>query len=325
MNDVAARAGVALKTVSRVLNGEKGVAPGTTRRVREAVAELGFRRNDGARVLRKGHTASIGLIMEDIGDPFYSALSRAVEDVAHANGFLLFTGSSDEDPERERRLALALCARRVDGLIVVPASGDHTYLTPDIDAGIAMVFADRPASGIDADRVLTDNAGGARKGVEHLIGHGHRRIGFIGDRPSIYTAALRRQGYLDAMAAAGLPVAGHWVSTRPPSPPAAHEALAAMLAVPEPITAVFCGNNRTTVTVLRELAAMHASPAVAGFDDFELADLLGVTVVSQHPGDMGHLAAELLFRRLAGEQGARRHIEIATELVVRGSGERAPV
>ena len=121
MEDVAAYAGVALKTVSRVVNGEPGVTPGTAERVRAAIDQLGFRRNDSARMLRKGQTASIGLIMEDIGDPFYSVLSRAVEDVAREHGHVLLTGSSDEDPVRERELALAFCARRVDGLVVIPA------------------------------------------------------------------------------------------------------------------------------------------------------------------------------------------------------------
>src|SRR5580693_9456923 len=124
---------------------------GPGERVRAAIDQLGFRRNDSARILRKGQTASIGLIMEDIGDPFYSALSRAVEDVAREHDYLLFTGSSDEDPARERELALAFCARRVDGLIVIPASDDHTYLLPEIAAGTAVVFADRPARLIEAD------------------------------------------------------------------------------------------------------------------------------------------------------------------------------
>src|SRR6266566_5745110 len=145
MKDVAARAGVGLKTVSRVVNGEAGVTADTAERVRAAIEALGFRRNDSARVLRKGQTASIGLVLEDIGNPFYSALARAVEDVAHTNGSLLFMGSSDEDPDRERTLTLAFCARRVDGLIIVPAGTDHTYLLPETMAGIAVVFVDRPA------------------------------------------------------------------------------------------------------------------------------------------------------------------------------------
>ena len=326
MKDVAARAGVALKTVSRVVNHEPGVTPDTAERVRAAIEALGFRRHDGARILRKGQTASIGLIMEDIGDPFYSTLSRAVEDVAHQHGSLLFTGSSDEDPAREQELTLAFCARRVDGLIIIPASADHTYLKPEIAAGVACVFVDRPAGQIEADAVLTDNAGGARAGVTHLISHGHRRIGYIGDAPGIYTAALRHRGYLAAMAQAGLTPRQAWVTMAPPDPAGISRALARMLGGPAPVTALFCGNNRITVLALRELAAAARALPLAGFDDFELADLLspGITVVAQDPAEMGRIATELLFRRLAGEGGPAQRIELPTRLIVRGSGEIPP-
>ncbi len=115
MNDVAAAAGVALKTVSRVVNNEPGVNPATAERVQAAIDRLGYRRNDSARTLRRGRTASIGLVIEDVADPFYSGLSRAVEDVALRNDHFVFTGSSGEDPARERDLVLAFCARQVDG------------------------------------------------------------------------------------------------------------------------------------------------------------------------------------------------------------------
>ena len=326
MKDVATRAGVALKTVSRVVNDEPGVTPETASRVRNAINDLGFRRNDSARLLRKGQTASIGLIMEDIGDPFYSALSRAVEDVAHWNGSLLFTGSSDEDPQREQELVLALCARRVDGLIVIPASGDHRYLLPEIAAGVASVFVDRPAGMIEADAVLADNVGGSRAGVTHLIRRGHRRIAFIGDDPDIYTAVQRHQGYREAMTEAGLDVDPSWVSMAKPAPDGIRSALAAMLAGPSPVTALFCGNNRTTILALREIARAGRRLALVGFDDFELADLLtpGVTVVAQNPAEMGRRAAELLFGRLAGTRGPAQYIELGTQLIVRGSGEIPP-
>jgi LacI family transcriptional regulator len=326
MKDVAARAGVALKTVSRVVNDEPGVTPGTAERVRAAIEDLGFRRNDGARLLRKGHTASIGLVLEDIGDPFYSQLSRAVEDVAHQHGSLLFTGSSDEDPLRERELTLAFCARRVDGLIIIPASEDHTYLLPEMAAGVASVFVDRPAGMIDADVVLADNTGGARTGVAHLIRAGHRRIGYIGDDPGIYTAALRHAGYLDALSSAGITAQEAWTLMAPPDGPRMRASLTAMLAGPAPVTAVFCGNNRVTVLALRELAAMGVVLPLVGFDDFELADLMtpGVTVIAQDPAKMGRIAAELLFRRLAGEGGPAQRIELETRLIPRGSGELPP-
>ncbi|WSJ91477.1 LacI family transcriptional regulator [Streptomyces sp. NBC_01304] len=326
MKDVAARAGVGLKTVSRVVNGEAGVTPDTERRVQEAIEALGFRRNDSARVLRKGRTASIGLVLEDLADPFYGPLSRAVEEVARAHGALLINGSSAEDPDREQELALALCARRVDGLVVIPAGDDHRYLEPEIRAGVATVFVDRPAGQIDADVVLSDSFGGARDGVAHLIAHGHRRIGFIGDQPRIHTAVERLRGYRAAMEDAGLPVDDAWVSlgsTDPERVAGAAETMLAGTSAAAPVTAVFAGNNRVTVTVVRVLAGLSRPVALVGFDDFELADLLrpGVTVVAQDAAQLGRAAAERLFRRLDGAPLDPERIELTTRLIARGSGE----
>lgn len=329
MKDVAAQAGVGLKTVSRVVNGEAGVSSDTERRVQEAITSLGFRRNDSARVLRKGTTASVGLVLEDLADPFYSPLSRAVEEVARAHGALLINGSSAEDPEREQELALALCARRVDGLVIVPASDDHRYLAPEIAAGVATVFVDRPPGRIAADLVLSDNFEGARTGVAHLIAHGHRRIGFIGDRPGIHTAKERLRGYRTAMAEAGLPVADSWVAPGSTDSDRVRADAARMLDGTEPVTAFFSGNNRVTVTLVRELAAPERRDrpvALVGFDDFELADLLSppVTVVAQDPADLGRSAAELLFRRLDGADDEPRTVSRPTALIARGSGEIPP-
>ncbi|WP_431777047.1 LacI family DNA-binding transcriptional regulator [Streptomyces cucumeris] len=329
MKDVAARAGVGLKTVSRVVNGEPGVTPDTERRVQEAITALGFRRNDSARILRKGRTASIGLVLEDLADPFYGPLSRAVEEVARAHGALLINGSSAEDPDREQELVLALCARRVDGLVVIPAGGDHRYLAPEIAAGVATVFVDRPAGRIDADAVVSDSFGGARDAVAHLIAHGHRRIGFLGDQPGIHTAAERLRGYHAAMAGAGLPVDDAWVSLGPTDPARVRAAATAALEAAEPVTALFAGNNRVTVTVVRVLAERPApAPPVAlvGFDDFELADLLSpaVTVVAQDSAQLGRTAADLLFRRLDGAGGEPHRVVLPTRLIPRGSGELPP-
>ncbi|KOG27941.1 MULTISPECIES: LacI family DNA-binding transcriptional regulator [Streptomyces] len=324
MKDVAARAGVGLKTVSRVVNGEPGVTPDTERRVREAIEILGFRRNDSARVLRKGRTATVGLVLEDLADPFYGPLSRAVEEVARAHGALLINGSSAEDPEREQELALALCARRVDGLIVIPSGDDHRYLEPEIRAGVATVFVDRPAGRIDADAVLSDSFGGARDGVAHLIAHGHRRIGFIGDRPRIHTSAERLRGYRAAMEDAGLPVRDEWVSLGSTDPGRVSTAVRELLTAPEPVTALFAGNNRVTVTVVRALADHPRPVALVGFDDIELADLLGVTVIAQDAAALGRTAAERLFRRLDGADEAPARVVLGTTLLARGSGETPP-
>ncbi|MEQ4723061.1 LacI family DNA-binding transcriptional regulator [Nonomuraea sp. B19D2] len=319
MKDVASAAGVALKTVSRVVNGEPGVHPATAERVRAAIDRLGYTRNESARVLRSGRTATIGLVIEDVADPFYSGLSRAVEDVVIEHGCLLLSGSSGEEPGRERELVETFCARRVDGLIVVPAGEDHTYLRPELEAGTPVVFADRPpGAGIDVDTVLADNVGGAVEAIRHLMSHGHRRIAFLGDAPGIFTAAERLKGYREALG--GL-FDERLVSMRPPALEAVRADLARMFALDDPPSALFTGNGRYTVTALRALDGQRV--ALVGFDDFELADLLHpqVSVVAQDPAWMGRVAAELLFRRLRGDAGPPEHIELPVRLIARGSGE----
>jgi LacI family transcriptional regulator len=324
MKDVAVVARVSLKTVSRVVNGEPGVAPDTRQRVRDAIATLGFRRNDSARLLRTGQTATVGLVLEDIGDPFYSALSRGVESVARSHGSLLVSGSSDADPATEHMLALTLCARRVDGLIIVPTGTDHGFLLPEMTAGVPVVFADRPPGQIGADTVLSDNAGGAGQGTAHLIAAGHRRIGYLGDNPGIFTARERHHGYQSAMSAAGLPVTGSWVAMGTPATASIQGALERMLSGPEPVTAIFCGNNRISVLALHVLAALRQTIAMVGFDDFELADLLGITVIAQDTAEMGRQAAELLFHRLDGDESPPQRIILPTRTVDRGSGKSRP-
>lgn len=345
MNDVAAHAGVSLKTVSRVVNGDPAVVEHTRVKVQRAIDMLGFRRNDSARQLRTGRTSGIGLILEDVADPFYSTLTRAVEQVATAHGCLLFTGSCDDDPRQEHRLALALCARRVDGLLIVPAAADHAYLAPEMDAGLPVVFIDRPPVNLAADVVMTDNIGGVRDGISHLIKAGHRRIGYLGDTPSIYTAHQRLLGFRSAMADHGLPIDDRWIAMGRFDPDRLRSELERLLTGPEPVTALFTGNNRLTVGVVRELARLpaladvqlgapdvppnlppRAAPALLGFDDFELADLVvpGVTVVAQDPAGLGRAAAELLFERLAGLADPPRRLVLPTGLIVRGSGELPP-
>src|SRR3954451_8240797 len=206
MREVAAVAGVSLSTVSRVVNGGEGVRADLVERVREAVEMLGYRHNLTASTLRRAGrlSATIGLIFEDVSNPFFGSVHRGVEDVARERRVLTMVGSSDEDPDRERELADAFMARGVDGLIVASAVSDNAYLLRERAAGLALAFVDRPPRFIDADAVVTDNVGGARGAVEHLIRAGHRRIGFLGDRPDMFTAAERFRGYREALARHGL-------------------------------------------------------------------------------------------------------------------------
>jgi LacI family transcriptional regulator len=326
MRHVAERAGVSLKTVSRVINEEASVAPHTAARVTEAIAELGFRRNDLARSLRRGSTsATVGLVIEDLANPFYSAVAQAVENVARPRGYMLITGSCEEDPERERELILALLRRRVDALLLVPAGTerDQTWLARELGDETPVVFVDRPPHGIDADAVLVDNAGGARAAVEHLASRGHERIACVADARTLYTAAERVAGYEAALDAAGLARDGALLKLGAREADEAQAAVQELLALEDPPTAIFCGNNRVTVGALR---ALHGRDDVAlvGFDDFELADLLGTTVVRHEAQRIGAEAAQLAFRRLDGLDGPPQRVVVPTQLVTRGSGERTP-
>ncbi|HEX2131049.1 MAG TPA: LacI family DNA-binding transcriptional regulator [Actinophytocola sp.] len=325
MSDVARLAGVSIKTVSRVVNDEAGVHADTAERVLAAIERLGFRRNIGALNLRRGSsTGTIGLVLEDVANPFYSGLTRAAEEVARRHGRQVLTGSSDEDAGRERELSLEFCARRVDGLIVVPAGRRHGYLAPEIASGTPVVFVDRPPGEVVADTVLVDNVTGAADAVAHLARHGHRRIAFLGDAPGIFTAGERLRGFREGCARAGVEFDERLVAMGPEQKAAA--SLARALGADPPATALVTGNNRITVRVLRALAGVPRRPALVGFDDFELADLLDppVSVVALDPGELGRAAAELLFARLDGDPSPPRRIVLPVRLVPRGSGEVGP-
>lgn len=325
MVDVAKHAHVSLKTVSRVVNDEPGVRPETAERVRESIRALGFRRNDGARQLRRGRTASIGLVVEDLANPFYSTLAGAVERVARRHEHLLLSASAEGSADREQSIVEAFLDRRVDGLIIVPAETEHEWLRPEVGDRTPVVFVDRPASGIDADAVLIDNRGGVRSAVEHLVAHGHRRLGFLGDDASFWTARERRVGFEESLRTLAAADGGSLAMG-----PYVLDELIGLLrewtAGPDGITAVVTGNNRVTAQLLHALRRLDAPLALVGFDDFEYADLLDppVTVVSQDPDALGEQAAHTLFSRLdpAGADGERppvREIVLPTRLIVRGT------
>ncbi len=324
MRDVAEMSGVSLKTVSRVINAEAGVATATAARVGDAIAALGFQRNDLARSLRHGLSSStLGLVIEDFANPFYALIAQAVETAARERGCLLITASAREDSERERELVGALVGRRVDALLIVPAGPDQRY-AESLRGRTAFVYIDRPPGGLKADTVLLDDGGGARRAVEHLLARGHRRIACVADHRGIYTARERVAGYTAALGAAGVALIPELI--RPGSPDAAHgeRTVSELLDLPPECrpTAIFSANNRNTIGALHALAGREQEIALVGFDDFELADLLGITVVRADPGLLGARAAALAFARLDGDERPPQRVTIATELVERGSGER---
>ena len=202
MRNVADLAGVSLKSVSRVVNQEAGVSDALAHRVRAAVTELGYRHNLAASHLRRGRrTASIGVLVQDLGNDFCSAVLRAIEDRARSAGMVVIATSIDEDVDREREAAHSLASRRIDGLILMPASRQQDYLDPDRAAGLAVVAVDRRPLATELDAVVADHQGGSAEAVGGLIARGHRRIAFLGDSPAIATAVERRDGYRMALRA----------------------------------------------------------------------------------------------------------------------------
>lgn len=330
LRDVAAEAGVSVKTVSRVVNDEPGVAPQVRERVRALVERLAYRPDVGARTLRRSdrRSASIALLLEDVANPYSAALLRAVEDVARPLGVVVLAASVDEDPARELALTRAFGSRNVDGLVLAPAGDDQSHLAEELDAGTAVVCVDRIAQGLGVDSVVATDAAGVAEGVTHLAAHGHRRIGFLGDLATIATARLRHDGYRAALAAGDLPYDPHLVVRDLRDDDAVDAAVAGLLTLPDPPTALFSAQNLVTAGVVRALRnrELQHAVALAGYDDFEFADLLSpaVTVVAQDPCTIGRTAAELLFDRIAGDRSAPRVVEVPTRLIVRGSGEIPP-
>jgi LacI family transcriptional regulator len=330
MREVAALAGVSIKTVSRVVNAEPSVSPEAALRVQRAVAQLGYRHDLAASNLRRSvrRTATVGALLQDVSNSFSSSLLRALDDAGHERDVAVLAGSLDEEPERERQLVESLVRRRVDGLLLMPATDRQDYLADDLRAGLPVVFVDRGPHGVDADSVTVDNRLGATLAAQHLAAHGHRRIAFLGDVPQIETAAARLTGFRDALADLGRPLDDELVVTGLRSDVAATEAALALLDRPEPPTAIFAARNTVAIGAVRALRqrGLSRSTALVGFDDFPLSDLLDppLTVLRQDVASIGAAVAERLFARIDGDDSPPRHVVLTPQLLVRGSGEIRP-
>jgi LacI family transcriptional regulator len=330
MRDVAALAGVGVMTVSRVVNGRAGVSTELAARVWQAIEKIDYRHNVTARHLRlTGQpTATIGVLLEDVANPFAAELLRSVENVVTEQDCLVLCASSDSDTSRERALLSAFCARRVDGLIIMPCGPDHRYLLPEVRRGTQVVFADRPAPTIAADTVLSDNFGGAHRAVTHLLDQGHTKIGFLGDLRRIYTAAERHRGYQAALQERGIEPDERLIRRDIHSPELAEQATCELLRSQPRPTAIFTAQNLLTIGTRIALRSLAAERTIAhvGFDDVPLGTLLdpGITVVAQDPPALGTLAAQMLLHRIRDPDGAPETVEVPVKLITRGSGEIPP-
>ena len=335
MRDVATLAKVSMSTVSRVVNGA-AVDAAMKQRVQEAIELLGYHPHVVAGDLRRANPRSktVGFIVPDIGNPFFSTLQRGVEDILRGQEILLFASSTDESPERQRKLVDAFAERAVSGLLVVPTEGNLAYLERLRDRGIQTVFVDRPSPSAVADLVTSDNRSAARRACEHLIEQGHTRIAMLGGmlgldgEREIYTTVERRLGYEQALERHGLSYGTELVRQSLRNVDAAEVAIRDLVSMAQPTTAIFTSHNFITLCAARALRklGLHRQIALVGFDDVDMAECSDppLTVVAQRPREIGLVAAELLLSRMNGDHAPTRHETVRTDLILRGSGEIPP-
>lgn len=327
VREVAALAGVSLGTVSNVLNRPDKVAPTTVDRVQSAIATLGFVRNDSARQLRAGRSSTVGLIVLDGGNPFFTDVARGAEDAAMDKGLAVLIGNSDESTDRERTYVDLFEERRVAGLLISPAGDDLSRLARLRDQGTAVVLVDRRADDEHFASVSVDDVAGGRIAVEHLAATGRTRIAFVGGPSSIRQVADRHAGALSAARAASielevLPTASLSVLEGR----RVGEALQARPRAERP-DAVFAANDLLAVGleqafIMRGTIAVPEEIAIVGYDDIAFAEaaVVPLTSVRQPAQDLGRQAIELLTKQVElGQDIDLEHVEFTPELVVRQS------
>lgn len=326
LSDVADAAGVSLRTASRVLNDDHRVAADTRDRVLQAIRTLNFQPDAVARSLRAGTDVSVGFVVESIADPFFSEVIDSVETALGRHGRPVLVASTHRDDTREQEVVRRMLHRRVAALLLVPTSGDHSWLRPE---RTPLVLIDRAAPGIRADLVDIDDRQAADDAVTHLIQHGHRQIAYVGDTSSIPTSSARLDGYLAAHARHGLPVSGDLVRASSPSSQDAAQAMGGLLdhAGEAAFTAVFSATTRASLGIVPVLHARSRTDlAFIGIGDFAMADALtpAITVVDHDAARIGVAAAARLIERLAEPTRPVEHIRLPAAIIERGSGELRP-
>jgi LacI family transcriptional regulator len=323
LRDVAAAAGVSLRTASRVLNEDPKVAVDTRARVQQMMRDLNYTPDSMARSLRAGTDTAVAMVVESIADPFFSAMVEAVERAPSNSGKSVLVASTHGDAARERDVVEQMLSRRVSGMLLAPTAGDHSWLRTDTP----LVLVDRAAPGLDADVVGIDDEAATADAVNHLVAHGHRRIAYVSDHPLVPTSRARLAGYRRAMAAHGLDVDPRLVHAECPDPTSAAEATRNLLAANVPPTALLSAATRCSLGVVPTLHALDRTDvALVCFGDFAMADLLqpGVTVVDHSAEAVGAAAAARLAERIAQPDLPVSTHHVPVRLIPRGSGELRP-
>jgi len=326
MADVAREADVSVMTISRVVNEKGEVSPATRQRVLEVIERLGYRPSAIARGLATQRTGSLGLVMPDVANPFFSDVARGAEHVAYAEGYNIFLCNTDEDPQRELSVLQSLEDKQVDGVVLCSSRLDDGELEAALVRHPAVVLVNRRLEGGGiVGSVLSDDEAGGRLATQHLLQAGHRAVGFLAGPPASYSGRQRAKGYRAALAAAALPYHPGWTRHCSPVVESGRETARHLLTAYPELTALFCYNDLVAVGALQACADLGRQVpddlAVVGFDDILLAALVMPPLTTCHVRryELGAQAMRLLLDQIGGSSSEYTEIVLQPELIVRAS------
>jgi LacI family transcriptional regulator len=325
MADVAREAQVSLMTVSRVVRNKEDVSPVTRQRVTEAIERLGYQPNSLARSLVTHRSGTLGLVMPDVANPFFSDIAHAVESVASAEGYNLFLCNTGEDPHREQEMISSLQEKRVDGIILCSSRMESRDLRALVDQYPGIVLTNRRLEGAGVGTVLVNHQKGGYDATLHLAQSNHVRIGFVAGPVISRGGREREAGYRAALDHAGINFVDKWKENCTSNIEGGYEATLKMLARSPELSALFCYNDLVAIGAMRAIKELGKripeDIAIVGFDDIPLAALVTPSLTTSHVAryEIGSNAAHLLLQQLNKEDDQYDEIVLEPELVIRQS------
>jgi LacI family transcriptional regulator len=337
IRDVARLADVSVTTASAVINGKRTVKEALRQRVMRAMEELAYQPDSVARSLKVRRTMTVGIVVPDVTNPFYPAIMRPMEDVARRSGYSVIFCDSNEDQEQEQSQLSTLFSRRVDGVAIAPA---NPYAVRDrvMRQHIPFVLFDRVPANFPGAAVVTDNFEASRNAVRYLIGLGHQRLAVIVQGSHLAAVVERLEGFQQALQEKQLPIREEYIRRGEVGETALQSAWQCgveLMRLPEPPTAILCGNNRMTLGIMRALGELRIPcpdrVSVLGFDDFDWAasSTPTITTIEQPTYEMGNKAMQLLVQKIEGEkddpeQEAPQAVVLPSKLHIRNSTAPPP-